>query len=213
MAFIFPKVYPILDSSLIPAVGREAFLERLGGELAQAGIRLLEYRNKNGAEAEIVADAAILRKALPYGQVKLTLDDRVALVEKIGFDGVHVDDGDVTPAEARKLLGPGKIIGTFGGNLTLIPGILEQPADYFAVGPVWTTVTKKTSLPNIGAEGVRRLRAAAGPDVTITAAGGIKLETAPLVLEAGATAVAVIGAIFRAADPAAEFRRWITALE
>jgi thiamine-phosphate pyrophosphorylase len=212
MRFEFPRLYPILDSSFIPADGRAAFLERLGSGLAEAGIRLMEYRNKEGAEAQILADAAVLRRVLPAGKVKLILDDRVDLVEKIHFDGVHVDDGDLSATEARKLLGPEKIIGTFAGNLSLIPGILEQPADYFAVGPVWATVTKKTTLPSIGPEGVRRLRQAAGPDVIITAAGGVKLENALEVLAAGASTVTVVGGIFRTADPVATYRRWIETL-
>ena len=65
MSFSFPKIYPILDASFIPATGRAEFLRRLGGELAEAGVTLLEYRNKTGAEAELLADAAILRAALP----------------------------------------------------------------------------------------------------------------------------------------------------
>jgi hypothetical protein len=101
MTFAFPKIYPILDSSFIPSNGRAEFLRRLGGELASAGVTLLEYRNKTGADAELLADAEILRTVLPAGQVKLILDDRVDLVEQLGFDGVHVDAGDLNPAEAR----------------------------------------------------------------------------------------------------------------
>ena len=128
----FPKIYPILDASFIPATGRAEFLRQLGGSLAEAGVTLLEYRNKAGEEAELLADAAILRGALPAGKVKLILDDRADLVEQIGFDGVHVDAGDLSPVEARKLLGPGRIVGTFGGGAAgLLPGILEAPADYF----------------------------------------------------------------------------------
>ena len=55
----FPKVYPILDASFIPATGRAEFLHRLGSGLADAGVTLLEYRNKTGTEAELLADAAI----------------------------------------------------------------------------------------------------------------------------------------------------------
>ena len=61
MPFSFPKVYPILDSEVIPQIGRAEFLRRLGGELAEAGVTLLEYRNKTGSDAEVLADAAILR--------------------------------------------------------------------------------------------------------------------------------------------------------
>jgi thiamine-phosphate pyrophosphorylase len=128
------------------------------------------------------------------------------------FDGVHVDAGDATPAEARRLLGPERIIGTFGGSDALLPGILAAPVDYLAVGPVYATTTKQTSKPPIGPEGVRKLREQAGPDVVLTAAAGITLATAPMVLAAGASAVAVSAAIFRATDPAAEFRRWMQEL-
>jgi thiamine-phosphate pyrophosphorylase len=209
----WPRVYPILDTSFIPVTGRAEFLRRLGGSLAVAGVTLLEYRNKTGAEAELLADAAILRTALPAGQVKLILDDRADLVEKIGFDGVHVDAGDMNPAEARKLLGPNRIIGTFGGGAVgMVPGILQAPADYFSIGPVFATRTKQTASPLIGMEGIRRLRAEAGAGPVLVAIGGITLATAAEALAAGATLVAIAGALFRQPDPAAEFRRWMTEL-
>jgi thiamine-phosphate pyrophosphorylase len=167
---------------------------------------------KTGAEAELLADAAILRAALPLGQVKLILDDRADLVERVGFDGVHVDSGDATPAEARRLLGPERIIGTFGGGEALLPGILQTPADYFSIGPVFPTRTKQTTKPPIGVEGVRKLRAQAGSGPVLVAVAGISLATAPAVLAAGASVVAVSEAIFHQPDPAAEFRRWIAVL-
>jgi thiamine-phosphate pyrophosphorylase len=213
MSFSFPKVYPILDVSFIPSVGRAEFLHRLGASLAEAGVTLLEYRNKTGAEAELLADAEILRAALPAGKVKLILDDRADMVEKIGFDGVHVDTGDLTPAKARQLLGADKIIGTFGGGAALVPKVLETPADYFSIGVVFPTRTKQVSAPPIGIEGVRRLREEAGPGPVLVAIGGITLATAPAALAAGATLVAIAGALFRQPDPAAEFRRWLAELE
>jgi len=212
MHYTFPKIYPILDTSFIPASGRAEFLRRLGGSLAEAGVTLLEYRNKTGAETELLSDAELLRAALPAGQVKLILDDRADLVEKIGFDGVHVDAGDVTPAQARQLLGEDKIIGTFGGGAAFVPGILATPANYFSIGVVFPTRTKQVSAPPIGMEGVRRLRAAAGPVPVLVAIGGITLATAPEALAAGASLVAVAGGIFRQPDPAAEFRKWLAAL-
>ncbi len=209
----WPKVYPILDSSFIPATGRTEFLRRLGGSLTDAGVTLLEYRNKTGAEAELLDDATILRVALPAGKVKLILDDRADLVDKIGFDGVHVDAGDMKPAEARKLLGPDRIIGTFGGGAAgLLPGILDVPADYYSIGPVFATRTKQTTSPLIGMEGIRRLCAEAGAGPVLVAIGGITLATAAEALAAGATLVAIAGALFRQPDPAAEFRKWMAEL-
>lgn len=213
MAFSFPKIYPILDVSFLPATGHAEYLRKLGSSLADAGVTLLEYRNKSGAESELLADAAILRATLPAGQVKLILDDRADLVEQIGFDGVHVDSGDVTPAEARKLLGPDRIIGTFGGGEALLPGILQTPANYFSIGVVYPTRTKQVDALPIGIEGVRRLRAQAGPEPVLVAIGGMTPDRGAAVLEAGATVLAAAGALFRQPDPAAEFRRWMAELK
>ena len=188
------------------------FLRRLGGELASAGVTLLEYRNKTGADAELLADAEILRTVLPAGQVKLILDDRVDLVEQLGFDGVHVDAGDLNPAEARQLLGLDGIVGTFGGSSALVAGILETAADYFSIGPVFPTRTKKTSTPPIGMDGVRMLRAEAGPGPVLVAIGGITLATAAEALAAGASVVSIAGALFRQPGPAEEFRKWVREL-
>jgi thiamine-phosphate pyrophosphorylase len=212
MAFAFPLVYPILDASVIPTTGRAAFLRKLAAALADAGVTLLEYRNKTGADAELLADCELLRTEMPAKNTKLILDDRADLVQQVGFDGVHVDAGDVSPADARRLLGLDRIIGTFGGSDALLPGILDQPADYLAIGPVFPTTTKQTAKPSIGPEGVRKLRAEAGPHAILVAAAGITLATAPAVLATGANTVAVSAAIFRAPDPAAEYRRWLQQL-
>ncbi|UWZ82800.1 thiamine phosphate synthase [Occallatibacter riparius] len=208
MAYQFPPIYPILDSSFIPASGRRQFLHDLGAALADAGVTLLEYRKKTGSDAELRSDAETLRAVMSDESIRLILDDRADLVCEVGFDGVHVDAGDISVREARRIVGPGRIIGTFAGSDALIPGILDEPANYFAIGPVFSTTTKQTDKKPIGIDGVRRLRQQAGPDVILTAAAGITLDTAPLVLEAGASTVAVAAALFSAADPASEFRRW-----
>lgn len=213
MNFQFPKIYPILDAKWIPAMGREAYLMRVGRGLTEAGIRLMEYRNKPGTEAEMIADAAVLRRAMPAGKVKLILDDRADLVEKFGFDGVHVDAGDASPEEARQMVGPERIVGTFGGSTEFLPGIFAAPVDYWAVGPVFATRTKKVDKAAIGLEGVRRMRKLAGPGRRLSCAAGITLETAPAVLAAGASMVVVSEGIFGAADAVAEARRWVERLE
>ena len=116
------------------------------------------------------------------------------------------------PPKRAGLLGSERLIGTFGGSDSLLPGILNEPADYFAVGPVFTTTTKQTDKRPIGPEGVRRLRREVGPEVVLTAAAGITLANAQSVLDAGANTVAVAAAIFGASDPASEFNRWLEIL-
>jgi thiamine-phosphate pyrophosphorylase len=213
MPFSFPKIYPILDSNAIPEINRERFLEWLGTGLAEAGVELLEYRNKSGDESQLLADAGNLRAALPAGKVKLILDDRADLVEKTHFDGVHVDAGDVTPVDARWLLGENHIVGTFGGSDSLLPGILGEPVNYLSIGPVFASQTKQSTRAPIGIDGVRKLREEAGPNPVLVGVGGITLETARDVLSAGATTVAVSAAIFGTEDPVAEFQRWMAALK
>jgi thiamine-phosphate pyrophosphorylase len=208
MVFRYPKIYPILDASIFPLVGRTQFLRRLGDSLTKAGVRLLEYRNKTGSTAQIVAEAKVLRESMPSEKVKLILDDRDDLVQEIRFDGVHLDEGDTPPSEARWLLGPDKLIGTFGGSESFLPDILKEPVNYFAIGPVFSTRTKQTDKAPIGVEGVHRLREQAGPGIVLSAAAGITFETAQAVLDAGANMVAVSEAIFATPDPAAEFLRW-----
>ena len=104
-------------------------------------------------------------------------------------------------------------MGTFGGGAAgLVPGVLESSADYFSIGPVFATRTKQTTLPLIGMDGIRRLRAEAGAAPALVAIGGISLTTASEALAAGATVVAMAGGLFRQPDPAAEFRRWMAEL-
>ncbi|MDR3741394.1 MAG: thiamine phosphate synthase [Terracidiphilus sp.] len=209
MPFSFPRIYPILDSSVFPATGRAGFLDALGRSLADAGVTLLEYRNKSGTDVEILADAAVLRTVLPTGQVRLVLDDRAHLVGPADFDGVHVDSGDVSPVQARELLGIEAIVGTYGGTESLLPGILDEPADYFSVGPIAPTDTKQTEKAPIGVAGVHHLRAEAGPKPVLVAAGGVSFDVARQLIEAGASVLAVSAAIFRTPDPARELRRWM----
>jgi thiamine-phosphate pyrophosphorylase len=205
-----PKVYPILDSSFIPGSDRVSFLDRLGQSLADAGVWLLEYRNKTATDAEVLADARVLRAAMPWAA--LVLDDRVDIALAAGFNGAHVDAGDMPPADARLLLGTERIVGTSASNEAQLLEALASPGDYIAFGPVFPTTTKQTSVEPIGLAGVRRFREVAGPEAVLVAAAGITLETAPAVLAAGADAVAVAAAIFRHEDPAREFRRWMVVL-
>ena len=210
MSFVLSKVYPILDDSFLPATGRAEFLERLGRSLADAGVGLMEYRSKLGSDAEVLADARVLRVAMP--DARLVMDDRVDVAMAAGFNGVHVDAGDLPPAEARLLMGAEAVIGTSASSEAQLAEALASGANYISFGPVFPTTTKRTLAAPMGIEGVTRYRSIAGAGPVLVAAAGITLETAPLILEAGADAVAVAAAIFRAGDPAAEFRRWTAVL-
>src|SRR5271156_4373364 len=104
-----PLLYPILDAGLLVQAGTP--IENFACELREAGIRFLQYRDKEGSDVEVLARAALLRRIFPASDSCLILNDRVALAATVGFDGVHVGQGDIQPAQAREILGLGTLIG------------------------------------------------------------------------------------------------------
>ena len=197
----FPAVYPILDASFLASVeDRSAFLRRLVRDLAEAGVGILQYRNKQGSEAEIMADARVMREAAGSGML-LILNDWPKLAVEVGFDGVHIGQTDASPDEARAVVGSGKIVGISTHNEAQLHAADLQQVDYIAFGPVFATATKVNPDPVVGLEGVRMARGLTHKP--LVAIGGITLGNAALVRQAGADSVAMISAIFLpGGDPA-----------
>jgi len=198
----FPSLYPIVDAAFLPPdldLRHEA-LVHLARSLSEAGVEILQYRNKQGSEAEILPDTEPLRAAAPP-KLKLILNDFPYLTAKVRFDGVHVGQLDASPREARSLLGSDAIVGISTHSEAQLRAADLEPVDYIAIGPVFATSSKQNPDPIIGLDGVRLgRRLTMKPLVAI---GGITLENAASVWAAGADSVAVISAIFSAGeDPA-----------
>lgn len=192
-------MYPILDAELVlreagaDSARRRELLRRLVVELAEAGVEILQYRNKRDEDAAVVEDARILREAAAGG-MRLILNDRAALVARLGWDGVHVGQEDLAAREARELVGERAWVGLSTHNERQLRAADLEPVDYIAIGPVFATGSKANPDPVIGIEGVRRARALT--QKPLVAIGGITAETAQAVVQAGADSVAVIAAIF-----------------
>ncbi|MFP5228655.1 MAG: thiamine phosphate synthase [Acidobacteriota bacterium] len=195
-------MYPILDAEMVLREAgtdhgkRADRLRRIVAELAEAGVEILQYRNKRDADAVVAADAEVIREAVEGSgaRMRLILNDRAGLVAALGWDGVHVGQEDLPVREARRLVGEGVWVGLSTHNESQMRAAEAEPVEYIAVGPVFATSSKANPDPAIGPEGVRRARAmTAKPLVAI---GGITAETAQTVVEAGADSVAVIAAIF-----------------
>lgn len=192
----FPNLYPILDAAFLSADGdtRQSLLHDMVRELADAGVALLQYRNKQGSESEILADAAMMRSAAG-SRLKLILNDWPALAVQAEFDGVHIGQHDMSPRGAREIVGANRIVGVSTHSEAQLRAAASEPVDYIAIGPVFATSSKENPDPVIGLDGVRLARSiTAKPLVAI---GGITLETAAKVRAAGADSIAVISAIFR----------------
>jgi len=190
------RLYPILLGSDLPIRGdlRENFLRLLMDELLLAGVTLLQYRHKMGDEAEVLADGAILREVAPVGDCTLILNDFAGLVTRVGFDGVHVGQEDMSPELARAAIGPEGVLGLSTHDEAQVVAADLTSADYLAIGPVFATTSKANADPVVGLEGVRRARALTKKP--LVAIGGITLENCVDVIDAGADSVAVISGLF-----------------
>ncbi|HEX4064688.1 MAG TPA: thiamine phosphate synthase [Acidobacteriaceae bacterium] len=195
----FPVLYPILDAETVlrgsAAPTKKRRWERLRSlvrELADAGVEILQYRNKDDDDVVVAEDLLAMKEAA--GTMRLILNDRAALVMAAGWGGVHVGQGDLSPMEARQMVGRGGLVGLSTHNEAQMIVANREPVDYVAIGPVFATASKFDASPVIGLEGVARARTLT--EKPLIAIGGITRETAPAVYDAGADSVAVIGAIF-----------------
>ena len=203
----FPRLYPILDAELAlrGAAGdreqRSDLLRVLVRELAATGVEILQYRNKRDSDPVVAEDCRVMSEAARragHAPMRIILNDRAALAAAAGWDGVHIGQEDLSPQQARHLVGPDALVGLSTHTEAQVIAANAEPVDYIAIGPVFTTASKSDTSPVIGLEGVRRARSLTDkPLVTI---GGITRDNAMAVYEAGADSVAVISAIFGSAS-------------
>ena len=178
----------------------------------EGGCKWVQLRMKDAPD-EQVAQLGVQARGLcdRYG-AKLILDDRVELVAKTGADGVHLGKNDMPIAQAREILGPGKIIGGTANTFEDIVAHWKSGADYIGCGPFRFTTTKKNLSPILGLEGYRDIVARmkdAGITLPLVAIGGITAEDIPAILETGVDGIAVSGTVLRAEDPAGEMAKLI----
>jgi thiamine-phosphate pyrophosphorylase len=183
-----PRFYPILDAGLLLRAGLS--IERFAHELRAAGIRFLQYRDKEASDEILLQRAAVLRGIFPASDSCLILNDRVPLVLSAGYDGVHVGQEDLSPADARATLGSELIVGVSTHSESQLVRAADSPVDYVAIGPVFATSSKQVPDPVVGLEGVRAARALTNKQ--LVAIGGITRANCATVMEAGVDSVAVI---------------------
>jgi thiamine-phosphate pyrophosphorylase len=198
--FGLPRFYPIVDAGLLLRAGLS--IEVFARELRTAGIRFLQYRDKDAADEVLLQRAAILRGIFPASDSCLILNDRVPLVLSAGYDGVHVGQEDLSAAETRAMVGPQIMVGISTHGESQLRSAADSPADYVAIGPVFATSSKQVPDPVVGLEGVRAARALT--DKPLVAIGGITRANCATVIEAGADSVAVISDLIQSPGKSVE---------
>lgn len=190
-----PKLYPIVDRATLDARGMS--IAEFAREMAQAGVGVLQYRDKTRAPNDVLRAAKEIAAEFAGLGCELIMNDRPDLALLAGW-GVHVGHEDLSPDDARKVLGARRLIGVSTHNDSQVMEADASAADYVAIGPVFATATKADTEPVVGLEGVRRARALTRKPLVVI--GGITRENARSAIDAGADAVAVIGALFAAGE-------------
>jgi thiamine-phosphate pyrophosphorylase len=201
---VLPRLYAILDAACFP---EKNDLFAAAGELAAAGVTLIQYRNKSGSARVMLDQAVELRRHSRAGapalhELKLIMNDRADLCLAAEFDGVHVGQDDLSPESVRKIIGSDRWLGVSTHNPEQLREADLTSADYLAIGPVFSTSSKERPDPVIGLEGVRRARQLTRKP--LVAIGGITRANAASVIEAGADSVAVISDLIREPRKSAE---------
>jgi thiamine-phosphate pyrophosphorylase len=197
------RLYAIVDAACFSTTEDVALFAE---ELVAGGCTLLQYRNKSGDARVMLEQARELRRRsrarAPAPHVRLFMNDRADLCLAAEFDGVHVGQGDLSPASVRGIIGPQRWLGVSTHNPEQLLEADLTSADYVAIGPVFSTASKENPDPVVGLEGVRRARQLTRKP--LVAIGGITRANAASVIEAGADSVAVISDLIRSPRKSAE---------
>ena len=199
---MFPALYAILDPALTPAPALD-----FASKLAEAGVELIQLRDKRATPRKIQAEAAELVSRLSSQGVRIIVNDRPDLAAIVGAGGVHVGQEDLPVEDARRICGPSRWVGISTHNLEQFREATRTSADYIAVGPIFPTVAKENPDPVVGIDFVRAVRQLSAKP--IVAIGGITLDSAAEVFRAGADSVAVIRDLLAASDPVAHVRGYL----
>ena len=169
------------------------------------GATILQYRDKSADRTRRLAEASALQALCARHGVPLIVNDDIELAAAVGAAGVHLGEDDAAVAEVRARLGAGAIVGmSCYDSLDRARQFAALGADYLAFGAFFASPTK----PHARVATPRLLREAKPLGLPLVAIGGITHDNAPLLIDAGADAVAVISALFGAADVRAAAQRF-----
>ena len=193
------RLYALID----PAVAGGRTLADLAQRIASS-VTLVQLRDKHGSTRTLVEEARELTVVLAPLDIPLIINDRVDVALAAEADGVHIGQDDMSPADARLLLGRTAIIGLSIKTVEQANAAPLEYLDYVAIGGVYGTTSKEDAKAPIGIEGLRAVVQAIrarNPKFPICAIAGINESNAADVIAAGCDGVSVISALSLAADP------------
>lgn len=189
-------LYAVTDRSYRSRTGRLSLYEQV--ELAlQGGVTMVQLREKNLSEDEIITQARELLELCHSYNVPLIINDNADIALKVGADGVHVGIEDAPVAEIRKKAGKDFIIGATAKTVEQAQAAEAAGADYLGVGAVFPSPTKQNAI-RITTEQLKAI--CESVNIPAVAIGGIGLQNIEELKGGGMKGVAVVSAIFGAED-------------
>lgn len=186
----FPRLYPILDTALL--AGRSCAIEPAAEAMLEGGAGILQFRHKGYFSRAVFEQAERVAELCRRAGALFIVDDRADIALLLDA-GLHVGQDDLPPGDARRLLGPGRVLGFSTHDQGQFTAALDEPLDYMAFGPIFPTRSKDSPDPVVGLEPLPELaKQAHQRRRPLVAIGGITRENAPQVLAAGADSLAVI---------------------
>jgi thiamine-phosphate pyrophosphorylase len=189
------RLYVVTD-----ARERQGDLAEFLAEILDAGVDIIQLREKEAEVADLLKWGEVFREAAARNGALFILNDRPDVALALDADGVHLGQEDLPMDEARAIMGPDAVLGLSTHSPEQWDSAAPE-ADYLCAGPVWETPTK----PGRPAAGLGYVKYAASSGETRPwfAIGGIDVDNLARVLEAGATRIVVVRAVTEAPDPAA----------
>jgi thiamine-phosphate pyrophosphorylase len=206
MLLVMPRLYVILDAGLM-----KGSTEETAKQLIEAGVRMLQYRSKSGSARETLEVSRRIAAIAGDRGATFFVNDRPDIAWISVAAGVHVGQTDLSVGDVRSVIGNDRWIGVSTHNEVQFRAAINTSADYVAVGPIFLTNSKENPDPVVRTQFIRGMRGLTAKP--IVAIGGITLERAAEVIEAGADSVAVIGDILKAENPGRRARQFLEKLQ
>lgn len=179
------------------------------------GGRWIQVRMKEASDEEI---KKVIDEIMPMcleTEAFLILNDRVELAKELNVGGVHLGREDMSPSQARVILGAAAVIGVTANTFEDVEAVRYLDIDYIGIGPYRYTETKKNLAPVLGKEGIKEIcdkMQKAEILIPKVAVGDVKYDDVPALMEAGVNGVAVSGAIAHSGDIKEETKRFVDLL-
>lgn len=205
------RLYAIVDTEVCARTGREP--ADVARALMAGGARLLQLRCKTWDSGAFLDLARTVVEDARAAGATVVVNDRADIAVLSGAHGLHVGQEDLAPADARAVIGMQPMLGLSTHTPAQWTAAVGTPVSYLAIGPVFGSTTKDTGYPAVGLAVVAAASAAAASHgLPVVAIGGITLDNARSVIDAGAASVAVISDLLTG-DPEARVRAFLRVLD